>query len=640
MFDLVAAICAEQARRQGSAPVGYCRPPVPAAVQPPSPKPQPGKLATAVSCAFPDILFVDVETYFDRDYSLSKLSLTEYLRDPRFAVLGVGVGFRGRRHWLSAEAFRERAAKTPWHQLTVVAHHAAFDAAVLAWHFGIRPKRWGDTLAMARGAYPQREDYSLGALAETFGHGRKMDTLDTLAGVRELDDAQQVALRAYNDNDLLLLERLYAQLIPNYPESELELIDLTIRQCVEPCLILDPLVLQAQIDADRLERDKLLAVAGLSLEDLRSDRTFAAKLEALGVTAPTKVSPQTGKQSFAFSAKDAEFVALAQHPDEEVRALVAARQNAMSNLTSNRAGKMLTLANLGPLAVELNYYGAATGRFSGGGGINLQNLPHDSALRQAICAQPGHLLVSCDSAQIEARILAWFAGESPLLEAFQAGRDVYCEFASIFFNREITKADAVERKVGKTAILGLGYGMGTKKFAENLKTSGIRLSDEEVSRLVQTYRSTYTTIPKAWRSADAAIKKGRVPFGRLGLELAGDRIHLPNGMSLHYPELRAENDGQWRYTGRRGRETLYGGKIIENVIQALARIVVMAQQLAIAREFRVVFSVHDEVVCCVPEEAAETCKARLLNLMAMPPEWAPDLHLACEAAVGKNFGEL
>jgi DNA polymerase len=157
---------------------------------------------------------------------------------------------------------------------------------------------------------------------------------------------------------------------------------------------------------------------------------------------------------------------------------------------------------------------------------------------------------------------------------------------------------------------------------------------------VQTYRSTYTTIPKAWWSADAAIKKGGVPLGRLGLELAGERIHLPNGMSLHYPELRAEDDGQWRYTGRRGREPLYGGKIIENVIQALARIVVMTQQLAIAREFRVVFSVHDEVVCCVPDEAAETCKARLLNLMAMPPEWAPDLPLACEAAVGKNFGEL
>jgi DNA polymerase len=133
---------------------------------------------------------------------------------------------------------------------------------------------------------------------------------------------------------------------------------------------------------------------------------------------------------------------------------------------------------------------------------------------------------------------------------------------------------------------------------------------------------------------------GGVAFGRLGLELRHERIALPNGLSLHYPELRREPDGRWRYAGRRGRETLYGGKIIENVIQALARIVVMDQQQVVAKEFRVVFSVHDEIVCCVPEDRAEACRQRLREAMATPPAWAAELPLACEAAVGRTYGDL
>jgi hypothetical protein len=467
MFDLMAAVRAEQAGRAGGAAPLTRRPP---------------EGPEAVRGAHPsDIVFVDVETYFDRDYSLNNSMLAQYLHDRRFKIHGVGVGFRGRRHWLTEDEFRRRAAKTPWGRLQVAAHNAQIDAAVLAWRFGVAPARWVDTLAMARGAYPQLPDYGLGTLAERFGLGRKLDTLAALAGVRDLTPAQWEELRRYNDNDLDLLERLYALLAPTYPPSELDLIDRTVLLCTEPCLVLDAGVLKDHGAETQRQRQTDLAAAGVPLEDLRSGDRFAGHLTALGVEVPRTVSSRTGTERFALSVKDPEFAALRDHPDERVRRLVQARLTAMSSIAVTRPPRMMALAALGPLAVELNYYGAATGRFSGGGGVNLQNLPRDSALRRAICAPEGHRLVGCDSAQIEARVLAWFAREERLLEAFRAGRDVYCEFASVFFGRPIGKADARERQVGKTAILGLGYGMGAKKFAANLRASGVDLAGKRSS---------------------------------------------------------------------------------------------------------------------------------------------------------------
>lgn len=645
MFDLIAATKREQLRRE-NAPVAFSQvsqmaiavrtlTPLPA----PSPPQSAGPVPTATA-NYPGVLFVDVETYFDRDFSLKKLSLPEYLRDERFAVLGIGISYQGQRQWLSADEFRTLAAKLPWKNLTVVAHNVAFDAAVLAWHFGIKAGRWADTLSMARGAFPQLPEHSLASLSAHFGHGQKLDTLASLSGVADPDPRQMTELRAYNDMDLALLERLWTKLHSGYPEAEMVLIDMTIRQCVEPRLILDERVLRQQLASDQSTRAATLEAAALPIEALRSSERFANALQALNVDLPRKTSPTTGKSGYAFSIKDPSFLALAEHPDEAVRNLVKARMNAMSNITTSRAERMLKIAVTGPLPVELNYYGAATGRFSGGGGVNLQNLPHGSMLRHAISAPSGHVLVGCDSAQIEARILAWFAGQDDLVESFRTGIDVYCQFAAAFFGREITKADAAERKVGKTAILGLGYGMGAAKFADNLKASGVPMDDKDVARLVKTYRSTYSLIPAAWREAERAVTMGNRSFGKLGLILKNERIRLPNGLSLHYPGLRKEEDNQWRYDGRRGRDTLYGGKIIENVVQALARIIVMDQQLAIGKRFQVVFSVHDEIVCCVPEDQADACQSSLIKAMSSVPTWAPDLPLACEAAIGRTYGDL
>lgn len=243
MFDLAAAIVLERVRRTSAglaASVQDVKSTTQVMPRAPSPvqRPQAG------------VIFVDLETYYDSEFNLKKLTVAEYVRDARFTVLCVGVSYQGRRYCLNADEFRQRAAATPWGKLIVAAHNAQFDASVLAWHFGVQPLSWCDTLAMARGAYPQRGDYSLGALATDLGLGAKSDALEGFKGVRVPDAEQWATLSAYNENDLVLLEGLYGQLFPHYPQGELDLIDLTVRQYVQPRLVLDTERLQGQINED------------------------------------------------------------------------------------------------------------------------------------------------------------------------------------------------------------------------------------------------------------------------------------------------------------------------------------------------------------------------------------------------------
>ncbi len=300
---------------------------------------------------------------------------------------------------------------------------------------------------------------------------------------------------------------------------------------------------------------------------------------------------------------------------------------------------------------------------SGGDKMNLQNLPRGGTLRRALTAPPGKLLLACDSAQIEARMVAWLAGQDSLLHSFREGRDVYCEFASDVYGRKITKADKLERHVGKTAVLGLGYGMGYAKFQATLAlgSGGVKvdLMPEEAQTIVGTYRTKYPRICALWDRCgwalgqmvagnEGSIKDDLVTFGH-------EHIRLPNGLRLHYPLLKRGADG-FKFIGDSramigatkakilgeeydGWTYVYGGKITENIVQALARIVVCDQMVRIGQRYKVVLQVHDEVVCLVDEAEAEEAKAFVEDVMRTPPVWAPDLPVKCEANLGANYAE-
>ena len=305
----------------------------------------------------------------------------------------------------------------------------------------------------------------------------------------------------------------------------------------------------------------------------------------------------------------------------------------------------------------LNYYGAHTGRASGGDKINLQNLPRGGELRQSIKAPAGHKLVAVDSSQIEARVVAWLAGQDDLVAQFAEGKDIYSLFATDVYGRTVTKADKVERFVGKTCILGLGYGMGKDKFKTTLKIGqagvSVDVDIEEAERVVNLYRSKYHKIAALWKEGqkalDAMVKGQGFKLGE-NIQLTCDHqgIALPNGMFMKYNGLRKQDD-QYVYESRYGANKIYGGKVIENVVQALARIVVFDQMAKIDQHLKkldtpnkrhkVVLTVHDEVVVVVPEEIEQQTKALLVGLMSKPPSWAPSLPVACEGESGYSYGE-
>jgi DNA polymerase len=242
------------------------------------------------------------------------------------------------------------------------------------------------------------------------------------------------------------------------------------------------------------------------------------------------------------------------------------------------------------------------------------------------------------------------------VEAFDRGEDVYKIMASAIYGKDVQAVTKDERFVGKTTILGAGYGMGAQKFQTQLKNFGVALELEETKRVIDTYRLTYPCIPRLWQEAHAIlgaiIGDQYAEFGRNGiLKVEGRKgIRLPNGLYIKYPNLRlteTENNGRLRtefvYDTRRGKQTvpnrIYGGKVIENVCQALARIIIGMQMLMVAKKYRVVMTVHDAIGSIVPKAEAETGKEYVELCMRLRPDWAPELPLNCEAGYGATYGD-
>jgi DNA polymerase len=309
------------------------------------------------------------------------------------------------------------------------------------------------------------------------------------------------------------------------------------------------------------------------------------------------------------------------------------------------------------MPIPLRYSGAHTHRLSGDWGINMQNLPRGGKLRKALKAPDGYVVIAADAAQIEARMVAWFAGQQNLVDQFANGEDVYCSFASVVFGRTITKADKKERWIGKTAVLGLGYGMGWVKFQATVKILSknqlgeqIELDDEEAQRIVNAYRTTYPKIPAMWQTLNNTLSlissgKGTARLGPVtcGVTAGPGQIDLPSGLSLYYKNLRHE-DGQWVFDfGRTKGKRIFGGKLLENIVQALARIVVMDAAVRLRKplamhDVRLAGQVHDELIYVVPEDLTTVVKALVLQEMSRAPEWAVGLPLSAEAESGPSYG--
>jgi len=605
-----------------------------------------------------DLITVDFETFYDQDFSLSKLTTEEYIRDPQFEVIGLGIKVNnGETEWASGtpEQVEKFLRGYDWESSAVLAHNTMFDGAILSWCFDIRPRLWLDTLCMGRALHGVEVGGSLKAMAERYGIGEKGTEVLNAKGKRRGDFTAD-ELGRYGDycvNDVDLTYKLFKLMGKGFPKTELKLIDLTLRMFIEPKLDLDLLLLEQHLYQVKQRKEELLASVGVDKKELMSNPKFAQLLRDLGVKPPMKTSLTTGKQTYAFAKSDEEFKALQEHEDDRVQALVTARLGTKSTLEETRTQRFIDIAKRGLLPVPVRYYAAHTGRWGGDDKINMQNLPsrgpNAKKLKGSIIAPPGHLLIDADSSQIEARVLAWLAGQKDLVQAFFNKDDVYKQMASRIYAKEVDEITKDERFVGKTTILGAGYGMGALKFQAQLKTFGYDMALGECRRVIEVYRDTNWRISEFWREAQFVISRlaqGRGaklgPEGVLEVVPSETAIRLPSGLLMRYDDLQGKevNDKmEYSYKTRKGRTRIYGGKVTENVCQAVARCIIGEQMLRISKRYRVVLTVHDSIVCCVPEREVDEAQAYVEACMRWVPDWAKGLPIDCESGTGRSYGD-
>ena len=642
------------------------------------------------------ILAVDFETRWSmKDYTLSKMTTEEYIRDSRFKAFGCCTHEYGSDDpilWIGERDLPEYFASIDWSTTAVLAHNAQFDVSILSWRYGVTPAFIFDSLSMARALRGVEAGNSLAKLAADFGLPAKGQAVHSTDGLSELDEVVESELAEYCKHDVYLCERVFERLVSGYPPSELRLIDMTLKMYTQACLELDQEMLIVALDDERTKRDGLLKQLGVDESSLASNQQFANILQSMGVTPPYKTSKTTGKQTLALAKNDALFQALLNGEREDVALLCEARLKVKSTTERTRAQRFLDISERGALPVPLSYYGALSGRWTAakGSAINMQNLKRGSFLRKAIMAPDGHQLVVGDLSQIEPRVLAWFADYQDLLDIFRSGADAYAAFGAQMFNIPgLTKDTHPDlRQSAKSALLGCGYGLGwasfaaqllvgflgappvlyTKDFAKKLGVTSDYIDrflswDENVKKLeaihhtctdrellihaiaakkiIDIYRMTSHPVVSFWDMCGRALETCLAGGDELVykcITFKKEEIVLPNGMSIRYPNLRKEKDG-WVYGVEGATPTkLYAGKITNNIVQAVARIVMTDGMLRVNKRYFVAGTVHDELIAVVPNDEVEEAKVWVWEQMVQEPKYLPGIPLNSEVGAHRRYG--
>lgn len=625
------------------------------------------------------LITIDFETYYDQDFSLSKISTEEYVRSPLFETIGFAYKIDdGPTRWITGDKkfVRAQLDMLPWADSLVLAHNTMFDGAILSWLYNIKPKGWLDTMSMGRALHGVDASVSLANMSLRYGVGEKGTEVNDAKGKRRLDftHSELHSYGQYCRKDVELTYLIFNKMMAaGFPKMELKLIDLTLSMFIHPVLQLDGKSLEMHLADTAAQKTNHLVSALQSIghkdlavkhilgdeetkatvrKTLMSNPQFAEMLKGLGVSPPLKISMTTGKETWAFAKTDEAFKALLEHPDTRVQALCAARLGTKSTLEETRTQRFIDISKRGPFPIPLKYYAAHTGRWGGTDSVNLQNLPSRGAnagkLKKAIVAPEGYVFIDADSSQIEARTLAWEAEQDDLVGAFANGDDVYKIMASAIYGKAVSSIDGPERFVGKTTILGAGYGMGGPKFQAQLKTFSTEISTEEAGRIIKTYRDTYPRVPQLWRESQEALRcmvRGQtMSLCRNGLLTVDEHgILLPNGLHIFYNGLQevvdAEGKRQFQYTTRKGANKIYGGKVVENFTQAIARCIIGEQMLKIAKRYKVVLTVHDAIGIIARHEEADEARAFVEACMRWTPHWAEGLPVNCESGMGVSYGD-
>lgn len=633
---------------------------------------------------------LDFETYWSSTHSLTKMSPIVYVQHPDTEIISVAYKFDGEPTQVvfGESAIQAWADATDWSDVMVVAHNmSGFDAMICAWRLGMRPKMWGCTMAMARPFFQSTVGVSLKAVSEALGLGAKGDLLSTNTKGKRLEDftkAELDAMRTYNALDTDLCHGVFQKLAPLTSRTEAQLIDLTIRMLVEPALVLDvPLLEATRFEEQERRRASVLDLAarlqnvGLlpaevdpdNLFDdvkavLASSAKFARLLRMLGVPVPMKPSPSTpGKEIPALAKSDEGMQALVECDDPLVSAAASVRLDVKSTILESRIERFLeaAAATNGFMPVPLAYHAAISSRWGGTMNLNMQNMPRiprdstgaiipqpSNALRLSLRAPKGHKVVVADLSGVELRVNMFLWDVPYAVKLFREDpkdADLYKALAADVFNVLYNEVQKPQRQAAKAMALGCGFGLrSADKFCAVAKAlAGLTITTDEAARYIEQYRRKHPEVVAGWARSHAALahivnREYGVAIDPAGLCVTAEGgIKTPVGF-VRYPMLRQE-DREWVYGDGRNKTRIYAGKVTENIVQHLARCIMAEQMLAISKRYKVAHSVHDEVICVVPESEAEECLQFMLETMSTAPTWWPGISLSAEGDIADSYGD-
>lgn len=627
-------------------------------------------------------LTLDFETFYNSEYSLRKMSPVEYILDDRFECTGLAVKRADEKSfWVDGTQVQEFFDSEPADDVIAISHNSLFDMSICAWRYGWVPKLMVDTLGIARSmlrAYLR--SLALDKVGEYLGLGRKTDALANVRNMRlhEIKAHPDLHRRfiEYGLNDADICWGIFKHFVMGgkFPAMELAVMDAVLRCAVLPQFKVNPELLQESLKNIKIEKEITLTKAMLLGLDgkptLMSNDKFAEQLRDYGVDPPMKISGTTGKETYAFAKSDQDFLDLLEHPDVRVQTLVAARMGHKSTIEETRHERFINIANLNwpktkltpggnlrLMPMPLRYGGAHTHRLSGDWSMNVQNMGRGSMLRQSLEAPDGCVVVAGDESQVEARFTCTLCGQEDMRQQFDRGEDVYRLFAAILFKKDPAAIVKLERFIGKQCILGLGFGLGDKKFTKSIPILAwnqlkmkITYTPEEGKAAVNTYRTQNRNIQNTWKLLNTQgiqslftgneWRWGPVLFRK-------NEIVLPNGMSLYYHNLRqvtSDGNTEWLFEYGGMTKRLYGGKLLENIVQALARIITMEAAVRVRVRLAklgipLALQVHDELVFVVKKEYEQIVRYVLEHELKTRPAWLPNLPLDCEVGAGPNYGD-
>lgn len=494
------------------------------------------------------------------------------------------------------------------------------------------------------------------------------------------DPGKMTALQAYCMQDVET-ERAIAKLIPPLPDAEREIWLMDARMNLRGLMVDTTLVkLFQNVIEDELKRlsKAMRAVTSGAVPSVTNVAKLTQWLKLKGVDVES-----LAKADMAELLSDPTITG-------DARLALTIRKEAAKTSTAKLSAMLNSICYDNRVRGLVMHYGATrTGRWAGRL-VQVQNLPRplkgidtdnvirdvldgadadtiqfthgpvldavSSCLRACFMADKGKTYAVCDYSAIEARIIAWLAGQQDILDVFASGADVYVYTAA--------KINSDDRQLGKVAVLGLGFGMGDVKFVETAKGYKITLTPERAKEVVSAWRAANQKIVQFWYDLDAAarnaIENRQITHFDHGIEVrmanpqsllrGAMLIILPSGRHLVYRNARLEYDGEGRqsitydginqYTRKWEAIRTYGGKLAENVTQAVARCLLADAMLRMERDgLDLVASIHDEVVCEVRESEGKTAFARMKSIMQDGPAWATGLPLGGAGWVGRRYGK-